>query len=97
MNDVICRLVEDDPYWKGYENGTCGKCQQPIFVEQGISAELPKICIHCAEPNAVIFVSLPPDEFGGRSMAKSVGEVLAAGEGNWHKNGEWHSAQWALK
>ena len=91
MKVAVSHRVEDSPKQK-LPQTPCTKCGNLVYVEGGPEGIV--VCIHCADPNEVVFVELPPDEYGRRSMAKSVAEVLA--KGDWHKEGTWHSQQWAL-
>jgi hypothetical protein len=70
-----------------------------ICVEPGLENENPKICIHCCvvhHPNTVLFVDLPPDDFGPRSLAKSIHQVYHKDNGDWHKHGAWHDQRITL-
>lgn len=96
----VCRRIEDHPTLTHarlmvHPKGTCGRCQKLVYLDAKVSE--PPICIHCCNeeaPGEVIFVELEPDEFGRRSMGKSVAEVMARGD--WHKTGAWLSQQNAL-
>jgi hypothetical protein len=98
---VVCRRVLDTkgdiPMWS---MAVCSMCQENIYVESGDEDLEPKVCLPCAvqhHPNAMIFVELPPDEYGRSSLGKGVKEVFEAQEGEWHQHGQWHSQQWALR
>lgn len=98
MDIAVCRRVEDThPSWTG-DRSECFICGKRIIVEEGGMND-EKLCIHCAivkYPDLVLFVELPPDEFGNRSMAKGIQEVFAAKDGEWHKDGVWHNQKWIL-
>ena len=98
MDLAICRRVEDTHQsWTG-ERSQCDTCDKPVIVENGMTDHV-KRCIHCAaitNPDMVLFVELPPDEFGNRSMAKVLKEVFEASNGQWHKDGVWHNQKWIL-
>lgn len=104
---IICRRVEDFPTDRDIANynggnptteANCEKCSKPVFVENGLEENPdPLICIHCADSNAVIFVELPPDEFGCRSLSVTVAQVREKDEGEWHKHGIWHDQRWVLQ
>ncbi len=96
MSDVIvCRRVEDTP---GLEaQADCADCGAKVWVEGGVEQPEKKVCIHCAyktTPDLVLFVELPPDEYGNRSMAKSLREIYE--KADWHKTGRWHNQKWVL-
>lgn len=103
VNPVVCRRVEDSgliPCIGDETLSVCSGCQQEIVVEPGLAAIEPKLCLYCAAvsyPETVLFVELPPDEFGRRSLAKGIKEVLEAKAGEWHKNGVWHDQQFVLR
>lgn len=98
---AVCRRVEDHPEvesdwpYPPITKDVCAKCQKEVFVEDGVEGE--KQCIYCAPDNSILFVDMPPDEYGGRSISVSVKEVREQDNGEWHKTGLWHDQQWALK
>ncbi len=98
MNAAICRRVVDCPEMPGTRD-VCQSCMAEVIVEEGLENNDQKLCIYCAaqsQPESVLFVELPPDEFGHRSMAKGIQEVLGARNGEWHKTGVWHDPKWVL-
>lgn len=91
----IARRTEDNPAFPlPFEKTKCSKCQKEVYVEPTVVGT--PVCIYCADENVTIFVELPPDEWGGRSEAKSVGQVRTAKGGEWHKSGVWHDQQWVF-
>lgn len=77
---------------------SCSKCKCPIRLEVKPQEETEElVCIQCAEPLAVVFVELPPDEWGCRSISKTVQEVREHNGGDWLKNGGiWHCQEYVL-
>jgi hypothetical protein len=97
MDYVICRRVEDSPPINA-PVVECSHCHKPVYAVDLLPDTPTPLCIYCTSelhPDAVVFVDLPPDEFGDRSMAVSVEQVL--NRGDWHKNGAWHDQQFLLK
>ena len=91
MTPLVCRRVEDTDGTGTAPRGACPECGKEIYIA---GEPEPNICIHCVvktQPGLVLFVALPPDEFGGRSLAKSVAEVYARDGGEWHKHGIWYN------
>lgn len=99
MADIlVCRRVEDNPGIT-MPLDECSKCRAKVFVEGEPNQPEKKVCIHCAVteyPQTVLFVELPPDEFGARSLAVGIQEVYAKDNGQWHKGGVWHNQKWVL-
>lgn len=97
---IVCRRVEDTPAnFRGVLDN-CSKCLKAIFVERGVEEEKDaRICIHCCaqeHPDTTVFVELPPDEFGCRSIPVTAKEMFEADSGEWHKSGMWHDAKYVL-
>lgn len=99
-NDLlVCRRVEDTQGVQDKE-AECVSCKAKVYVEGGADQPESKICIHCAakdHPSLVLFVELRPDEFGARSIPKTVREVYEADGGKWHKHGVWHNQKWVFE
>lgn len=75
----------------------CTKCNEPAYIEKGMEGcKDPVVCLMCADDNAIVFVEMPPDEFGRRSISVTAKQVREQDDGRWHKKGFWHSAQWAF-
>ena len=101
MSIAVCRRDEDTEYDRRFDGtiSECQQCQKEILVEKGLESEEVKICIHCAakyNPEIVLFVELPPDEYGCRSIAVGLKEVYEKDNFEWHKNGVWHNQKWVL-
>ena len=99
MSDIlVCRRVEDNPA-VSLPLAECKVCRARVFVEGGVEQPEQKVCIHCAaksHANLVLFVELPPDEYGHRSTAVTLQQVYEKDDGQWHKSGVWHNQKWVL-
>ena len=101
MDIVVCRKFDDCNRSELAHKGRrqlCSSCDAYLYVEPELRGDVYK-CIYCAakeHPNMVLFVELEPDEYGSRSMAKGIQEILEAKNGEWHKTGIWHNQKTIL-
>ena len=96
---VVCRLAEETPavMWADFIETECSVCHRNALMEHNCEGKA--VCIHCAFQSTTghsLFVELPPDEWGHRSQAVSIAQVLAKDDGKWHKTGVWHDQQAVL-